>query len=417
MEHRIEAGRASWVAVANDPACDFPIQNLPFGIFSTPAAPEPRVGVAIGDLIADLPALHAAGLLPGPAAAYAAPSLNALMTQGRPAWRQLRARLAGLLDTASTLPDALRRSAFVPQAGATLHLPVAVANYTDFYSSRHHAQNVGALFRDPERALNPNWLEIPVGYHGRASSVVVSGTPVRRPMGQIKPPDAPRPELAACAALDFELELGAVVGVPTMLGERVSIAEAEAHIFGVVLLNDWSARDIQRWEAQPLGPFNAKNFATSISPWVVPLDALEPFRCAQPTQDPPPLGYLAPPGPQGFAIALEVDLQPEGGPPHTVVRTDFSHMYWSMAQQLTHHTVGGCNLAVGDLLGSGTISGPTPESCGCLLEQTANGTRPLPGLARTYLQDGDTVTLRGYAQGDGYRIALGACAGRVLPAH
>ena len=404
----------SWLPSANTPDCDFPIQNLPFGIFTTPNNPARRVGVAIGDSILDLAALAAAGLLDDPQASFTQPTLNGLMAEGRPRWRALRARLTALLaEGAAALPD----SVLAAQADATLHLPIAIGDYTDFYSSRHHAQNVGALFRDPARALNPNWLEMPVGYHGRASSVVVSGTPVRRPWGQIRRGAEERPVLAACERLDFELELGTVIGVPSTLGERVGIADAEAHIFGVVLLNDWSARDIQLWEAQPLGPFNAKNFATTISPWVVTLDALEPFRRAQPVQDPVPLEHLRAPGPQGFDIALDVLLQPaDAAEATTIVRSNFAHMYWTMAQQIAHHTVGGCNLAVGDLLGSGTISGPDQQSCGCLLEQTLGGARPITldgGETRRFLEDGDTVTLRGFAQGEGYRVGFGACSGLV----
>ena len=410
----MSTAQTSWVHTANDPACDFPLQNLPFGVFSTQADPAPRVGVAVGDLIVDL-----AGIgrdLPDPSGCFRRPSLNALIAQGPAYWRSLRETLAAMLAEGSALAGdaAAQARVLVRQADATMHLPVAIGDYTDFYASRHHAQNVGALFRDPARALNPNWLEIPVGYHGRASSVVVSPTPVRRPMGQIKRPDAARPVLAPCERLDFELELGTIIGVPNGLGEPVSVADAEAHIFGVVLLNDWSARDIQLWEAQPLGPFNAKNFATSISPWVVTLDALAPFRTAQPAQDPVPLEYLRPSGNQGYDITLEVAVQPAGAAaPVTVTRTNFAHMYWTMAQQVAHHTVGGCNLNIGDLLGSGTVSGPEPGSEGCLLEQSLNGARPVPGLAHGFLQDGDTVTMHGYAQGDGYRVGFGSCAGRV----
>ncbi len=422
MEHIIGPERRSWVASANAPGCDFPIQNLPYGVFSTAEAPASRAGVAIGSFIVDLSVLAEAGLLPDFGDSFASASLNRLMAHGRAAWRGLRACLAALLaeDSALGRDAGLRARALVEQGRARMHLPIDVANYTDFYSSRHHAQNVGALFRDPARALNPNWLEMPVGYHGRASSVVVSGTPVRRPVGQVRRAGAERPVLGACERLDFELELGAVIGVPSALGARVGVDEAEAHIFGVVLLNDWSARDIQLWEAQPLGPFNAKNFATSISPWVVPLDALEPFRCAQPVQDPAPLDYLRARGPQGFGIGLEVALRPDGAAAaSTIVSTDFAHMYWTMTQQVAHHTVGGCNLQVGDLLGSGTISGPEPRSWGCLLEQSFNGTRSVQldgGGTRSFLEDGDTVTMRGFAQGDGYRVGFGVCEGKVKEA-
>ncbi len=410
----MDMAQTSWVGSANAADCDFPLQNLPFGVFSTLADPAPRVGVAIGDLIVDLAGLG--DRLPDTGGSLRRPALNGLIAQGPACWRGLRQALACLLAEGSALArdTAAQARVLVRQADATMHLPVAIGDYTDFYSSRHHAQNVGALFRDPARALNPNWLEMPVGYHGRASSVVVSPAPVRRPAGQIRRPDALRPVLAACERLDFELEVGTVIGVPSALGTPVSVAEAEAHIFGVVLLNDWSARDIQLWEAQPLGPFLAKNFATSLSPWVVTLDALAPFRVGQPVQDPAPLDYLRPSGAQGFDIALEVAVQPAGkAEPVVVTRTNFAHMYWTMAQQIAHHTVGGCNLNIGDLLGSGTVSGPQPGEQGCLLEQSLNGARPVPGLAHSFLQDGDRVVMRGYAQGDGYRVGFGPCEGRI----
>ena len=418
----IPATARSWIGSANDIASDFPIQNLPFAIFSTAADPAPRVGVAIGDLIADLAVLEASGLISYPGGSFVQPSLNQLIAQGRSAWRALRVTLATLFAKGSALADdtALCARALIPQSGAVLHLPVQVGNFTDFYASRHHAFNAGSLFRDPAHALLANWSELPVGYAGRASTIVVGGTPVRRPLGQIKRPDSARPVLAATEKLDFELELGAVIGVPSIMGERIGLAAAESHIFGVVLLNDWSARDIQQWESQPLGPFNAKNFATSISPWVVTLDALEPLRCAQPTQEPLPLDHLLPAGPGGFDITLELSLRPAGvAAASTIVRTNFRHMYWTMAQQVAHHTVGGCNLAVGDLLGSGTISGPDPHACGCLLEQTFNGSRPLileGGVTRRFVEDGDTVTLSGYGQLDNCRIGFGVCATRILPA-
>jgi fumarylacetoacetase len=407
----------SWVASANDPTTDFSLRNLPYGIFSTPENPALRVGVAIGDMVADLSALSAAGLLPGMGNAFSQNTLNPLMAQGRPKWHALRVRLTELLAESSDLAHnaALVAHAFVSQSAAHLHLPITVANYTDFYSSRYHAQNVGALFRDPARALNPNWLELPVGYHGRASSVVVSGTPIRRPTGQIKRPDAERPVLAPCERLDFELELGTIIGMPSQLGARVDVNDATAHIFGVVLLNDWSARDIQLWETQPLGPFNAKNFATTISPWVVPLEALEPYRCTQPVQDPVPLDYLRAQGPEGFDIDLEVTLRPQGSAiATTLTRTNFRHMYWTMAQQIAHHTVGGCNLQIGDLLGSGTISGPEPSSQGCLLEQTLNGRAPVTldgGFTRSFLEDGDTVTFTGRAAPG---VGFGKCEGLLF---
>ncbi|MDR5833060.1 fumarylacetoacetase [Caballeronia sp. LZ034LL] len=412
----------SWIESANDPASDFPIQNLPFGIFSDAVNAQPRAGVAIGDWIVDLAALEDARLLDAHGTLHA-PRLNDFIALGREHWRAVRIALSGLLAHGNaTLRDdpALRRRALVPRADATLHLPVEIPGYTDFYSSKEHATNVGSMFRDPKNALLPNWSELPVGYNGRASSVIVSGAPVRRPNGQIKLPDAERPVFAACRKLDFELETGFIIGRGNALGEPIACEQAEAHIFGMVLLNDWSARDIQQWEYVPLGPFNSKGFATTISPWIVTLDALEPFRTATPAQDPQPLDYLRHAGDHAFDIDLRVTLQAEGASEATTIsRTNFRLMYWSMAQQLAHHTVSGCNTRVGDLMGSGTISGPTPDSCGSLLESTWNGQRPLRlegGGERAFLQDGDEVVITGVCQGDGYRVGFGECAGRILAA-
>ncbi len=321
------------------------------------------------------------------------------MATGPESWRATRDRLTELLGHRGT-PDPRVAAALVPMAEARMHLPFDVAEYTDFYASRDHATNVGRMFRDPDRALLPNWLHLPVGYNGRASTVVVSGTPVRRPMGQIKPPDGP-PVFAPSARLDFELEVGAVVGIPSAMGERLSTERAREMIFGYVLLNDWSARDIQVWEYQPLGPFQSKAFATTISPWVVPALALEPFRTAGPDQDPEPLPHLREPQPRGHDVTLEVALSTAGGATGTIARSNLRHLYWSSAQQLAHHASSGCAMRTGDLLGTGTISGPDRESCGSLLELTWNGREPLTlgGERRAFLEDGDTVTLRGHAQG------------------
>jgi fumarylacetoacetase len=418
----------SWVASANTGVTDFPLQNLPYGVFSTASQPTPRVGVAIGDQVLDLAALEAAGVLKvaeaSGATVFSQPAINAFVALGSAAWRATRARLTSLLamDGEATLREnaALRAQALVPLAQATLHLPVQVPGYTDFYSSREHATNVGSMFRDPANALLPNWLEIPIGYNGRASSVVVSGTPIHRPNGQIKLPDAPRPIFDACRKLDFELETGFIVGRDTSLGESLSVDAAEAAIFGMVLLNDWSARDLQQWEYVPLGPFNAKSFGTSISPWVVTMEALEPFRVAGPEQNPQPVSYLQQQGKHAFDIALEVLMQADGDAQATsICRTNFRHMYWSMAQQFAHHTVSGCNVRVGDLMGSGTISGPTPDSFGSLLELTWNGKNPITltsGAKRTFIEDGDTVMIAGWCQGDGYRIGFGEVSGQILPA-
>src|SRR5690349_9268274 len=423
--HPNDPSLKSFVAVAPD--SHFPIQNLPFGVFSTDADPTLRVGVAIGDLILDLAVLEDTGLLtadPTGSRVFNRPSLNAFIALGQAIWRETRASISELLrhDSPRLRDDQdLRARALVPMAGATLHLPVEIGGYTDFYSSREHATNVGMMFRDPKNALLPNWLHLPVGYNGRASSVVVSGTPVRRPNGQTKAPNAENPSFGPSAKLDIELETAFIVGEGNALGEPIPVSDAEWHIFGMVLMNDWSARDIQQWEYVPLGPFNAKTFATSISPWVVTLDALEPFRVAGPAQDPEPLPFLPQGGKTNIDINLEVTLRREGKTRATILcRTNFRHMYWSMAQQLAHHTVSGCNTRIGDLMGSGTISGPEPDSFGSLLELTWNAQKPLTlagGRPRTFLEDGDDVTIDGWCQGDGYRVGFGfgTVSGRVLP--
>jgi fumarylacetoacetase len=417
------APQTSWIDSANDGQTHFPLQNLPYGVFSVKGQ-SPRVGVAIGDQILDLAALDDAGLLPAAAkGTFAGTTLNRFIALGKPAWTETRKRLTALLsgeDAALRDNAALRDKALVPMSAATLHLPVDIPGYTDFYSSKEHATNVGRMFRDPDNALLPNWLEIPIGYNGRASSVVVSGTPLHRPNGQIKLPNEARPVFSACRKLDFELEMGFIVGKESALGEPVSTADAPAHMFGMVLLNDWSARDIQQWEYVPLGPFNSKGFGTSISPWVVTMDALEPFRRDNPEQSPQPLPYLQQQDKNAYDIALEVALQPEGAPaPSTICRTNFKAMYWTMAQQLAHHTVSGCNVRVGDLMGSGTISGTTPDSYGSMLELTRNGAEPATltdGSQRAFLQDGDSVIMSGYCQGEGYRVGFGTVEGKILPA-
>ncbi|BDC39315.1 fumarylacetoacetase [Paraburkholderia terrae] len=429
LQATLDASRKSWVESANEPSCDFPIQNLPFGIFSDGLNATRRAGVAIGNCIVDLAALESAGLLTVASSGagdsvFVRDALNDFIALGRDAWRSVRIQLSKLLsrDHATLRDDAeLRNRALIRQSDATLYLPVQIPGYTDFYSSKEHATNVGSMFRDPKNALLPNWLEIPIGYNGRASSVVVSGTPVRRPNGQLKLPDQERPVFGACRKLDIELETGFIVGRGNALGEPIKCGEAEEHIFGMVLLNDWSARDIQQWEYVPLGPFNSKGFATTISPWIVTLDALEPFRVAQPAQDPQPLEYLRHAGEHAFDISLEVLLKPHGArEATTIARTNFRHMYWTMAQQLAHHTVSGCNTRVGDLMGSGTISGPTDDSFGSLLELTWNGKNPLQlkdGGTRGFIEDGDQLTLAGWCQGDGYRVGFGTCVGEILPAH
>jgi fumarylacetoacetase len=414
---------ATFVEVAAE--SHFPIQNLPYGIFSTTAEPRPRAGVAVGEFVLDLAALESVGLLAVASKGervFDRDTLNAFIALGRPAWTKARLRIGELLHhDHPELRDnaALRARALVPMRGARLHLPVEIGGYTDFYSSREHATNVGSMFRDPKNALLPNWLHLPVAYNGRASSVIVSGTPIRRPSGQLKPPDAGQPVFGPTRKLDFELETAFIVGEGNALGEPIAIGEAERHIFGLVLMNDWSARDIQQWEYVPLGPFNGKTFATSISPWIVTLDALEPFRVAGPAQDPRPLPYLTQSGEHAFDIGLEVGLKPAAAAASTVCRTNFRNLYWSMAQQLAHHTVSGCNTRAGDLMGSGTISGAAPDSRGSLLELAWNGQKPLAladGATRSFLEDGDEVIITGWCQGDGYRVGFGEVRGTVLPA-
>ena len=413
----------SWIASANDGRTHFSLQNLPYGVFST-ADRAPRAGVAIGAMVLDLAVLDEAGLLPAATrGTFAGGTLNRFMALGQPVWRETRARLMALLsegDTTLAGNASLRERALVPMRDVTLHLPIDIPGYTDFYSSREHATNVGSMFRDPENALLPNWLEIPIGYNGRASSVVVSGTRLHRPNGQIKLPNEARPLFGPCRKLDYELEMGFIVGTPSALGEPVSVADAPAHMFGMVLLNDWSARDIQQWEYVPLGPFNSKSFGTSISPWVVTMEALAPFRRDNPVQSPEPLSYLRQQERNAYDIVLEVSLRPAGAADATTVcRTNFRAMYWTMAQQLAHHTVSGCNVRVGDLMGSGTISGTTPDAFGSLLETTRNGAEPLTladGTRRGFLEDGDEVAMTGWCQGDGYRVGFGEVVGRILPA-
>ncbi len=403
----------SWVESANDPNGEFPLNNLPYGVFSTDGK-VPRCGVAIGDHVIDLHGLEAAGKL-NFAGTLQSGSWNAFMALGRDEWSRLRHTLTAMLrdgasDTAST------EAHLVPLSDVRLHMPFAVSEYTDFYASRHHAFNVGSMFRGPEYALPPNWLHIPVGYNGRASSVVVSGTPVTRPSGQIKGPDDAVPRFGKSERFDIELELGAIVGQPS--SGPISVAQAYDNIFGYVLLNDWSARDIQAWEYQPLGPFQSKATATTISPWIVTSAALEPFRVSTPERQVPLLPYLHEPGPMLFDIDLEIAIEPDGGTETVLSRTNHRELYYSAAQQLAHHTSCGCPMRVGDLLGSGTISGPEKGNRGSLLELSWGGKEPIEisGGTRSFVEDGDTLTLRGHARGDGYRVGFGSCSGTVMPA-
>jgi len=407
----------SWVASANHETCDFPLNNLPCGVFSI-TGHDPRCGVAIGDRILDVAGLERAGILePVTGPLFDKPVWNGVMAAGPALWSAFRTRITALL-TEGSADQAAVSDHLVTLAGARLHLPFRVAGYTDFYAGRHHATNVGTMFRGAENALPPNWLHIPIAYNGRASSVVVSGTDFRRPWGQIKGADFPAPIFAPSRRFDIELELGAVVGQPSVFGQPVTVAEADAMIFGYVLLNDWSARDIQAWEYQPLGPFQAKATATTISPWIVMQAALEPFRLPAPPREVPLLPYLAEPGPMLYDIGLEVAIQPEGGAETVISRTNARELYYSAAQQLAHHTTSGCAMNVGDLLGSGTISGREKTSRGSLLELSWGGEEPIAilGGTRTFINDNDTLTLRGVAQGQGYRIGFGPCSGKLLPA-
>ncbi|MFD1132766.1 fumarylacetoacetase [Psychrobacter sanguinis] len=419
----IDKTLTSFIDVAAD--SDFSIHNLPYGIFSETPEGRRRVGVAIGDKVLDLAALEEAGLLKLTGASYFdQPTLNSFIESGRQNWSTARRTIQDLLSADNaTLRDneALKQKALFNQSAVSLHLPLHVPGYTDFYSSKEHATNVGTMFRDPNNALLPNWTELPVGYNGRASTVIVSGQDVIRPSGQLKPNPDERPIFSACRRLDFELETAFVVGKPNHIGQPISIDDAWEHIFGMVLLNDWSARDIQKWEYVPLGPFNAKTFASSISPWVVTLEALEPFKTSVPEQSPEPLAYLRESKTKNtYDINLSVELLTEKSDQPTVVcETNFKYMYWSMAQQLTHHTITGCAVQVGDLMGSGTISGPTPESYGSMLEIAWNATKPVAvgkGETRTFIEDGDTVIMKGYSEKEGVRVGFGEVRGKVLPA-
>ncbi|MBL4739688.1 MAG: fumarylacetoacetase [Sneathiella sp.] len=413
----------SWLVSANQPDCHFPIQNLPFGVFTTAGKPEKRVGVAIGDQILDLSVLEKTWLIPISKDIFSAPDINRFMSLGPKVWAEVRAVVSALLDASSrTLQDDedLRALALVSQADATLHMPVQVGDYTDFYASKEHATNVGTMFRDPDNALMPNWLHIPIGYNGRASTVVASGTDIHRPLGQIKPPGSDGPIFDACRKLDMELEIAAIVGTSNPMGQPITVDQANEMIFGYVILNDWSARDIQVWEYQPLGPFQAKAFASTISPWVVTRAAMEPFRQAGPVQDPEPLPYLRQKAGYNYNLKLQVTVQPEAAAKATTIcKTNFKYMYWSSPQQLAHHAACGCAMRSGDLLGSGTISGQDKDSLGSFLELSWNGQNPMTldgGESRTFIEDGDTISMTGWCQGDGYRIGFGDATGKILPA-
>lgn len=430
----------SWIDSANDPATDFPIQNLPFGVFrpAGDASVEPRIGVAIGDMVLDLRGCVEAKLfdaIDAPARdALSSTTLNEFMALGREHWQAARRRISELLrsDTATIRDHSqLRAQLIVPQSEVEMLLPASIGDYTDFYASLHHATNVGSMFR-PDNPLMPNWKHLPVGYHGRASSIVVDGTPVRRPMGQTKSDDADLPEFGPCRLLDYEMEVGFFLGPGNDLGQRIAMADAPNRIFGLVLVNDWSARDVQRWEYQPLGPFNAKNFTTTISPWIVTLDALAPYRVPGPPRaegDPPTLEYLTASDHEssnmGLNITCEVyiasqQMRENNIEPVRISSGGFADMYWTIAQMLVHHASTGCNMRPGDMLASGTVSGTTEDSRGCLLERTWRGQNPIDlpdGTQRKFLQDGDEVIFKAYCQREGAaRIGFGTCRGIVLPA-
>ncbi len=398
---------------------DFTIYNIPFGVGQIDGVPH--VCSRIGDFVVDLVACHAHGLLPVEgldAGTLQSASLNRFIDQGKSVTNAVRLTLQSLLSSGASEVDKIKRC-FHPVEEVPMLLPVHVGDYTDFYSSKEHATNLGKMFRDPANALLPNWLHIPVGYHGRASSIVVSGTPVRRPKGQMLPAGADTPVFGPSRLLDIELEMAFVVGKSNPLGSRIEVQDAASYLFGMALFNDWSARDIQKWEYIPLGPFLGKNFASTMSPWIVTMEALEPFRVQGPKQEPEVLDYLKIQGAHNYDIQLFADLITPSGAKKTITHTNFKYMYWNMSQQLAHHTVNGCNMQVGDLCASGTISGPEPGSYGSLLEITWRGEHPISmpdGTERKFLSDGDTITLRGYAERDGIRVGFGEASGKILPA-
>ena len=411
----------SWIEVAKD--SDFPIQNLPFGIFKTEYL-QPGAGVAIGDYVLDLTYLDENGYFDGlglPSGVFNQTFLNAFIALGKKKTSEVRNRISELLEKSNEeLRDniAAKELALIPKEEVEMLMPVRVPNYTDFYSSEDHARNVGTMFRGADNALMPNWKHLPVGYHGRASSIVVSGTEFHRPKGQTKADDAEIPTFGPCRLLDFELEMGFITCKENALGDPVSSKAAPDHIFGFVLLNDWSARDIQKWEYVPLGPFLAKSFASHVSPWIVTMDALEPFKVAGPKQDPEVLPYLKTEGDLHYDVKLQVALKPEGTKETVLSNSNYKYMYWNVNQQVAHHTSNGCNLQVGDMYGSGTISGPKPNEFGSLLEITWRGEKPVTlndGSQRKFINDGDTVIMRGHAEKDGVRVGFGEVSALVLP--
>eukprot|EP01135_Chromosphaera_perkinsii_P003966 Nk52_evm9s265 gene=Nk52_evmTU9s265 len=412
--------------IAVDAESEFPIQNLPYGVFSTAENQKPRCGVRIGDHVLDLPQIQ--HLFNGPlmsqySSVFEEGALNSFMALGRPHWQEARQTIQSLLSegNATLRDDAdLRNKALLKVSEVTMHMPSRIGDYTDFYSSREHATNVGCLFRDPKNALLPNWLHLPVGYHGRASSIVVSGTDFKRPCGQTRPDDSKPPVYGPCRLMDFELEMAFFTGPSNNLGEPIKVENAHEHIFGMCLMNDWSARDIQKWEYVPLGPFLGKSFCTTISPWVVTMEALEPFKVQNPSQEPEVLPYLKHGDAFSYDINLSVAIKGEDMMKKAVVcNSNFRHLYWTMKQQLAHHTVNGCNIQPGDLLASGTISGKTPDSYGSMLELSWKGTKTVElgnDETRKFLKDNDEVIIEGFCTGEGYKVGFGECSGKILPA-
>jgi fumarylacetoacetase len=413
--------RKSWLDIPE--GSDFPIQNLPFGILSRDGGPK-KVGVAIGEYALDVSALYDFGYLDLNLYSHETfenDCLNDLINLGKEANRDLRERISYLLsDETFELKNDTKRDLFlIKQSSLDMHMPIKVGDYTDFYSSIEHATNVGTMFRDPDNALLPNWKHIPVGYHGRSSSIILSGDSIHRPKGQTKPDDSDTPVFGPCRLLDFELEMAFITHPGKALGGSISTSEAEDYIFGMCVFNDWSARDIQKWEYVPLGPFLAKNFASSISPWIVTMDALEPFKVQGPPQEPAVLPYLEYEGEKNYDIDLKVYIEPEGEKESLVSHSNYKYMYWNMAQQLAHHTVNGCNVRGGDMMGSGTISGPDRSSYGSMLELSWKGTQPVQlenGGERKFIQDNDTVTMRAACEKEGVRIGFGEVTTKVLPA-
>ncbi len=416
-----DPSKKTWIPVPKE--SDFPIQNIPFGVFLT-RDDVITIGTRIGDTAIDLGALHQLGYfkdIPLTDDIFLQDSLNDFISDGKKTWRLVRNRISEIFDIKN---EGLQHNeehkiiVLFTMEEIEMQLPVQIGDYTDFYSSKEHATNVGTMFRDPANALLPNWLHIPVGYHGRSSSIVPSGTPVRRPMGQTMPADAESPVFGPSKLVDFELEMAFITTDANVLGEPIPVNEAEDYIFGMVLFNDWSARDIQKWEYIPLGPFLSKNFASSMSPWIVTMDALIPFKVESQIQNPEPLPYLQQKDRKTYDIQLEVALIPENGISTTLTKSNFKYMYWTMAQQLAHHTINGCNVNSGDMMGSGTISGPTPDSYGSMLELSWGGKNPITlndGTSRKFIEDNDTILFNGYCKKDGVRIGFGEISTKLLP--